>query len=71
MKKVHFKLKALRVEHDMTQEEVSSMLKIHEATYNRKEQGLSKFTLDEAKQLSDFFGLTIEQIFFMSKVQLN
>jgi len=71
MKNVYFKLKALRVEFDMTQEDISKMLGIHEATYNRKEQGLNKFTLDEAKQLSDLFHESIEDIFFKSKLQSN
>ena len=57
MKNVYFKLKALRVEYDMTQDDISKILGIHEATYNRKEQGLNRFTLDEAKTLSDFFCL--------------
>lgn len=59
-----FKLKALRVEHDMTQEDLAKRLNIHEVTYNRKEKGTTDFTLTEARTLSNLFKMTIEQIFF-------
>jgi len=61
---VNFKLKSLRVMHDLTQEELAEILEMHEVTYNRKEKGLSKFYLDEAKKISNYFGESIETIFF-------
>jgi|LGOV01.1.fsa_nt_gb DNA-binding XRE family transcriptional regulator len=64
MKNVYFKLKALRVEYDYTQEEIGKLLSIHEATYNRKELGLNKFSLDEALSLSELFNLPVETVFF-------
>ena len=71
IKKVNYKLKSLRVEQNMTQEDISKILGIHEATYNRKEQGLNRFSLDEAKVISDLFSLPIEDIFFKTTVQLK
>ena len=68
MANTNFKLKALRVMRDLTQEELAKELGIHEVTYNRKEQGLSQFTLNEAKQISDFFKESIEDIFFAQSV---
>nr|WP_207716408.1 XRE family transcriptional regulator [Clostridium beijerinckii] len=38
------------------------------AAYYKKESGSVKFTLHEAKKISDFFKLSIEQIFFDSHV---
>jgi len=61
---VNRKLKSLRVMLDLTQEDLAQILSMHEVTYNRKEQGLSKFSLDEAKIISDYFGESIEKIFF-------
>lgn len=59
-----FKLKALRVEHDLTQEELGHTLGIHEATYNRKELGMNQFTLKEARVISQLFKKTVDEIFF-------
>jgi len=70
-KNVNFKLKSLRVERNLTQDELGKMIGIHEATYNRKEQGMNKFSLDEAKRISDIFDLPIELIFFSKKVHTN
>jgi len=70
-KNVNFKLKSLRVERNLTQDELGKMIGIHEATYNRKEQGMNKFSLDEAKRISDIFDLPIELIFFSKRVHTN
>lgn len=40
-------IKAERVRKDFTQEDMAEKLKIDKATYNRKEKGKSKFTLEE------------------------
>ena len=70
-KNVNYKLKSLRVERNLTQESISEIIGIHEATYNRKEQGINNFTLNEAKKISDLFNLSIEDIFFITKVNTN
>lgn len=70
-KNVNFKLKSLRVERNLTQDELGKMIGIHEATYNRKEQGLNKFTLDEAKLIASIFDVPMEVIFFSKKVHTN
>ena len=67
-KNVNYRLKALRVEKNLTQGEFGKILGMHEATYNRKEQGLGDFSLKEAKAISDFFLLPIEHIFFEKRV---
>lgn len=38
------------------------------SAYTKKENGAVKFTLQEAKIISDFFHLPIEQIFFRDKL---
>ena len=38
------------------------------AAYYKKENGRVKFTLTEAKKISDFFHSSIEEIFFKDKV---
>lgn len=71
MKKVNYKLKSLRVERNLTQENISKYIGVHEATYNRKEQGINKFSLEEAKKISILFNLPIETIFFAKRVNIN
>lgn len=68
---VNYKLKSLRVEKNLTQENISEIIGIHEATYNRKEQGINSFSLYEAKKISDLFNLPIEEIFFKKMVNIN
>ncbi len=57
-------LRALRVQYGYTQEQMANILGVHVGTYNRKEQGLSQFSVIEAKTISDLFNNTIEDIFF-------
>lgn len=58
------KLRGLRAELGLTQEEIADKIGISKHSYNRKERGVRKFTLVEAKKLADLFGLSIEEIFF-------
>jgi len=67
-KTINLRLKALRVGQELTQEKMAGILGIHEATYNRKEQGTSEFTLSEAKKISELFGITIDKLFFVELV---
>lgn len=57
-------LKALRGLHELTQTDVATILGISLHSYCNKENGKISFSLNEAKQLSDLFKLTIEEIFF-------
>lgn len=61
-------LKILRAIKEVKQEDVANMLNITLATYCKKENGKSNFTIKEAKKLADFFNCTIEDIFFAEKV---
>lgn len=61
--KVHNKLKAKRVELNLTQIEISKLLNMEVATYSRKEKGLTQFRLDEVQRLLDILGCKFEDIF--------
>lgn len=58
------KLKALRTEHSLNQSDLAELLDIGLTTYQRKESGSTDFYLMEAKKIADYFGLSIEKVFF-------
>ena len=62
------RLKGLRVEHDLTQEEFASRIGMPISTYRKKELGVSPIQLEEAYKISQLLGESIEDIFFKSKV---
>lgn len=64
MKELKKKLKILRVNLGLTQEEFAKFIDIPLSTYRKKENGESKFTLDEAYKISKLANGTIEEIFF-------
>ncbi|MBN1045515.1 XRE family transcriptional regulator [Clostridium botulinum] len=50
---------------------MAEVINVSVPTYNRKELGVRPFTLQESLQIANFFGKTIEEIFFNSKVNTN
>lgn len=62
------KLVAYRKLHDLTQEDVAKMLNMSNVSYSFKETGKQCFRLLEAKTLADYFGTSIEDLFFNTKV---
>ena len=62
------RLRGLRVEHDLTQEEFASWIGMPISTYRKKELGLSPLQLEEAYKISQLLGKSIEDIFFKNKV---
>lgn len=48
--------------------DMAMKLGISKATYSKKENGIIKFSLDEAKIISNEFKLSIEEIFFTNEV---
>lgn len=60
------RLKGIRVEQNLTQEELAKLIKMPISTYRRKENGESSITLDEAFKISKILGKNIEEIFFTS-----
>jgi putative transcriptional regulator len=63
------KLRELREEKGKTQEEMARILDISEPNYCKKESGQVKVSLLEAKKIADYFGQTIEEIFFANDVE--
>lgn len=58
------KIKELRQEKGLMQEELARLLNISLPNYSKKENGIIKFSIVEARTLAVFFGLTIEELFF-------
>ena len=61
---INHRLKKLRKEKNISTNVLVDILGISRCNYYKKELGQIKFSLDEAKQLSDCFGMSIEDIFF-------
>jgi len=66
------KIRKIRKEKNISVEEIMKHLGINTfATYYRKETGIIKYSLDEAKLLSDLFEMSIEELFFDSGFTKN
>lgn len=58
-------LKRLRRENNVSAWKMAEILNLKtRGAYYKKEQGRVEITLPEAKKISDFYGLSIEEIFF-------
>ena len=63
-----YKLKELRDRHNLTQSDVALELGIPTRAYSNKENGISDFTLMEAKKIASLFNTNIYSIFFTDEV---
>lgn len=63
-----YKLKELRDKCNLTQADVALKLGISTRAYSNKENGISDFTLMEAKKLASLFNTNIYSIFFTNEV---
>ena len=62
-------LKQIRQENEVSAEKMAELLGLKtRAAYYKKESGSVKFTLEDAKKISDFFGVPVEEIFFANEV---
>lgn len=57
------KLKGLRAEHALTQDECAKLLGVTTATYNRKENGVTPFDVREVNVILHTFSAKYEDIF--------
>lgn len=65
------KLRAIRNKERIPAKEMADLLNLKtEAAYYKKESGLTKFSLTEARRISERIGLPIEEIFFENEVSL-
>ncbi|MBO3444840.1 helix-turn-helix transcriptional regulator [Clostridium sp. CCUG 7971] len=58
------KLKAARELKNVKQSEVAEFLEISPNTYWNKENGKTEFTISEAKKLSEYFDISVMELFF-------
>lgn len=59
------KLKKIRESKGLTQSDMAELLGYkHKSGYNKLELGDRKITLEQAKIISDYFNMAIEDIFF-------
>lgn len=59
------KLKKIREENNISQAELASLLGYkHKSGYGKLENGDRKISLEQAKIISEYFNMTIEEIFF-------
>ncbi|KMO87206.1 XRE family transcriptional regulator [Megasphaera cerevisiae DSM 20462] len=66
------RLKDLRRKKGLTCEQMAELMGLEtKGGYNKKELGQTKFTLAEAKKVSDILGYTIENIFYANEVSLK
>ena len=54
--------------HKVKVKTLCELIGIKRITYYKKESGAVKFSLDEAKKISVFFALPIEEVFFANEV---
>ena len=62
------KLKGVIAQNEMTHKGIADLLKVAPNTFSRKINGTTPFTLVEAKIIADFFGMTIDELFFCDGV---
>ena len=62
------KLEALIAKHNIKKKEVAELLDLTYNAFYRKMNSKRKFTLKEAKELANFFGVTIDDLFFSDEV---
>lgn len=58
------KIKAVREEKHLTQEDIAHIIGTSTVNYSKKEVGSVRFSLEEARKLAVFFELSIEELFF-------
>lgn len=68
---MNIKLRAKRVEKQMTQVELAEKLKISPQSYNYKENGKIDFTLSEIQDLMYYLDCEFNDIFFKKEVANN
>lgn len=57
------KLKGILTMNGMTQQDLANLLDLSASTLSFKINGKTEFTLNEAKKISKYFNMTIEDIF--------
>lgn len=60
---MHFqRVEDLRIDHDLTQQEVADILNCKREVYRRYEKGIRELPLSYAIVLADYYGVTIDYL---------
>lgn len=59
----NYTLKSLRAKNGMKQQDLAELIGISVTTYSNKENGMRKFTIEEALKIADIFKCDIREIF--------
>lgn len=64
-------IKTFRESMGLKQEDIAKIINVSTVNYSKKENGAVKFSLNEARQISEYFRMPIESIFFAHEVSKN
>lgn len=56
---------------EKTQEELAELINVHVQTYRKLEESPDLVTIGQAKKISDFLGISYDEIFFNNTVYLK
>jgi DNA-binding XRE family transcriptional regulator len=59
-------LRHLRIINNKTQDDMAKMLSVHIQTYRKIEENPEIATIKQAKMISSYLGVTVDEIFFYS-----
>ena len=59
---MYIHMRALREDHDLTQQQVADILRIHQRTYSSYERGTVNISIEFLKQLADFYQTSIDYL---------
>ena len=66
---MYLSIKTVRLQKKVLAKTICELIGVKRITYYKKESGTVKFSLDEAKKISDYFKMPIEEIFLLMKFQ--
>ena len=56
---------------EKTQNEMAKLLKVNVMTYRKIEENPDRATIEQAKKIAEYLGVTYDEIFFAREPQLN
>jgi transcriptional regulator with XRE-family HTH domain len=59
---IHNKIKRLREQSDLTQQEMADKLNMHLKTWQKVENGITKLDIERLKQIAEILGTTVEDL---------
>ena len=58
----HQRIKALREDHDLTQEEIAKKIGVMQSYYSKQERGEKPFQINQIVQLCNYYGVSADYI---------